>query len=184
MNEIIKNDIQGIIKEVIRILEVKEETDIIELKNLSNKTNHVSSIFQDEDSISIAILIYALSKTIERKFDAVEFNTVCLILSSAYDSLKNDDIHKYRKGIKSLFRLIARIDSKLKLYIGEIIKQAQIKRGGQIYKHGISLERTAEILGISQWELMNYIGHTKMSEFPLEGVNVRSRLDFTRRLFK
>ena len=55
MDKIIKKDILSIISKTIAILKIKEEKDIIELKELSNHTIHNASIFQDEDSVSIAI---------------------------------------------------------------------------------------------------------------------------------
>ncbi len=183
MNETVKNDILTIISRTIEILKVKEEKDLVELKNLSNHTIHNASIFQDEDSVSIAILIYSLSKIIERKSGELDFKPIISILNLSFKCLKKDDTYEYRKTIKEIFRMVSRIDSKLKLYIGEVIRQAQIKKGGQLYKHGISLARAAEILGVSQWELMNYIGHTKITDISTEGVSVKSRLEFTRRLF-
>ena len=57
-------------KHVLKILQetkkaVKEE-DVIELKRLSNKTIHSASIHQDTDSIMIAVILYSLSKILER----------------------------------------------------------------------------------------------------------------------
>ena len=147
MNKIIKEDILAIISKTIEILRKKEEKDIVELKELSNHTIHDSSIFQDTDSISIAILIYSLSKVIERQFGELDFKPILNLLNSAFNCLKKENTADYRKAIKGLFSLISRIDTKLKLYIEEVIKQAQVKKGSQIYRHGISIERTAEILG-------------------------------------
>lgn len=182
MNKIIKKDILSIISKTIEILKVKEEKDVIELKYLSNHTIHNASIFQDEDSVSIAILIYSLSKSIERKLGELNLKPILDLLSSSSNYLKKDNIDEYRKTIKKLFSLISKIDAKLKLYIEEVIKQAQIKKGSQLYRHGISLARAAEILGISQWELMNYIGHTKITDFESRS-DIESRLKFTRGLF-
>ncbi len=41
--------------------------DYIEVKNLSNRVIHSASINQDPDSISLAVVIYSLSKIIERE---------------------------------------------------------------------------------------------------------------------
>jgi hypothetical protein len=183
MNEIIKKDILSTISQTIEILKVKEERDIIELKQLSNHTIHNASIFQDEDSVSIAILIYSLSKVIEREFGKIEFEPILNILNSSYEYLKKDNFYGYRKTIKRLFNLISRVDTRLKLYIEEVVRQAQIKKGSQLYRHGISLARAAEILGISQWELMDYVGHTKITDATEEAIDIKSRLNFARRLF-
>ena len=41
--------------------------DYLEIKNLSNQVVHTSSVDQDPDVISVAVIIYALSKLVERE---------------------------------------------------------------------------------------------------------------------
>jgi len=185
MNEIIKKDILSILSSTIEILKVKEEKDIVEMKELSNHTIHNASIFQDEDSISVAILIYSLSKIIERKQGELNYTNITNMLKAAYNSLDKNDADDYRKRIKKLFNFISTVDTKLKLYIEEVINQALIKKGSKLYEHGISLARAAEVLGVSQWELMFYIGKTKISDaYEAELVSLKSRLNYARSLFK
>ena len=57
------------------------------------------------------------------------------------------------------------------------------KPGAHSFEHGISLGQTAQLLGISQWELMKYIGHTKITEGVTEKVSVRTRLKYVDELF-
>ncbi len=183
MNDTIKEDIIFILSAAIDILKVKEEKDTSELKELSNRTIHNASIFQDEDSVSIAILIYSLSKVIEREVDELNYDNILFFLEKAKDYLSKNRIDDYRKIIKRAFTVISGMDSRLKLYIEEVINQAQIKKGSKIYEHGISLARAAEILGVSQWELMFYIGKTKIIDKTKENVDVKDRLKFARGLF-
>jgi len=63
------------------ILEVLRETkealrrkDNIRIKNLSNEVIHNSSINQDPDVISVAVIIYSLSKLIERESYNLSFH--------------------------------------------------------------------------------------------------------------
>lgn len=182
MNEIIKKDILSILSEVISILKVKEDKDIIELRELSNKTVHNSSIFQDEDSISIAILVYSLSKVIERK-KQIDYKEIISFLNGAKISLLKNDLKEYKNSIKKTFDFIAKIDSRLKLYVEELIEKSRIKKGSRIYEHGISLARVAELLGISEWELMSYVGKTQMIDVEKEKFDAKSRLKFTRKMF-
>lgn len=185
MNEIVKKDILLILSDIIKILTVKEEKDITEIKELSNHTIHNASIFQDEDSVSIAILIYSLSKIIERKQGELNYNNLLNLLKTASKHLTSDDINNYRKIINKMFKFISSVDSKLKLYIEEVINQAQIKKGSKLYEHGISMARAASILGISQWELMSYIGKTNITEIALEEpIDIKTRLKFARGLFE
>jgi len=58
------------IKHVLDVLKEVEKAiiseDIIKLKDLSNQTIHTASISQDTDNILVAVLIYSISKVIER----------------------------------------------------------------------------------------------------------------------
>ena len=183
MNEVVKKDIIHVLSDSMEILRVAEERDVADLRELSNHTMHNASIFQDEDSISIAILIYSLSKVIERKEGKLQYSNLVKLIGAAKVALEGNNIDSYRRNIRKLFDFISSVDSKLKLYVEKVINQAEIKKGGKLYAHGISLARASEILGISQWELMFYIGKTKLTDFT-GGVSVKQRLNYARSLFK
>src|SRR3989344_8060948 len=44
-----------------------EEGDSAKLKSLSNQTTHTAALTQDPDNIAVAVIIYSLSKIIERE---------------------------------------------------------------------------------------------------------------------
>ncbi len=183
MHDIIKKDILAVLAGLLEILKVKEDGDIAQIKELSNHVIHNASVFQDEDSISIAILIYSLSKIIERKQKDLDYAGVIGMLNSCISSLKNNQDDMFRKSIKNMFSFIRSADEKLKMYIHEVINQAQIKKGCKLCEHGISVARASEVLGISQWELMRYLGKTTLIEQFSEPVDVSKRLAVARSLF-
>ena len=74
--------------------------------------------------------------------------------------------------------------SHVKQYIDEFINQAEIKKGTKIYDHGVSLGQAANILGISQWELMNYVGKTRFGEPIYDRPDTIDKIKFTRGLFE
>jgi len=111
------------------------------------------------------------------------YNALLKLIRKARNNLEQNEIDGYRMVIRDLFDFISSLDTKLKLYIEKVINQAQIKKGSKLYAHGISLARAAEILGISQWELMFYIGKTRMADVG-GGVGVKQRLNYARGLFK
>jgi len=183
MDEVVKKDILNVLSDAVGILKVEEEKDFSELRELSNHTIHNASVFQDEDSVSIAILIYSLAKVIERREGSMNYKAILKLIIDAKKNLEQNRIDAYRKLIRKLFDFISSLDSKLKLYIEEVINQAEIKKGSKLYAHGISMARAASILGISQWELMFYVGKTKLTDVK-GGVGVRERLNYARGLFK
>ena len=183
MNDIIKRDILAVLEDLAKILKSKEGTDVAQIKSLSNHIIHNSSVFQDEDSISVAILIYSLSKIIERRQNNLNFDKILSMLNSGISNLKNNQDENFRKSIKNLFDFVRAIDKKLKLYINEVINQAQIKKGCKLCEHGISVARASQVLGISRWELMHYLGKTTLIDEFSEPVNASIRLKFARSLF-
>jgi predicted transcriptional regulator len=52
----------------------------------------------------------------------------------------------------------------MKPYIQEVLRKASINKASKIYEHGISLGQTAQLLGITQWELSEYSGQTNVSD--------------------
>ena len=184
MHDIIKKDILAVLTDLAEILKQKEESDITQIKELSNHVVHNASVFQDEDSVSVAILIYALSKIIERKQRDIDYNKILGMLNSCISNLKNDNDDMFRKSIKSMFSFVRAMDEKIKMYIHEVINQAQIKKGCKLCEHGISVARDAEVLGISQWEIMHYMGKTTLIDQFSEPVNISKRMKFARSLFQ
>ena len=184
MDERVRLDALGIIDRVIGILKSKDGKDTQELKDISNHTIHNASVFQDECSVSIAVLIYALSKVIDRyKEGSLEYKLLLELFESEKKNLQNGDEQSFNGTMKKLFSEISKIDSKINLYVQEVISQAQIKKGSKLCEHGLSCAKASEVLGISQWDLMHYLGKTNLTEENINAIDLKSRLKFAKRLF-
>jgi len=188
MIESVKNDILNVIKE--SLVAIKEE-NVLKLRSLSDQTIHSSSIFQDENTISIAIVSYSLSKVFERKRykmynDWKIFYETCVNnLNKAKESLEKNNINDYKTFIKNILNVIEKLSSNLKKYVKEVIEKAEIVKGSRLYEHGISIGRTAELLGISKWELMDYAGKTGIADVEeSKSLPIDNRLKFARSLFQ
>ncbi len=182
MNKSVKEEVLKVLRETIKTL---QKRDYVALRDISNHIIKTASIFQDPDSIQIAVITFSLYKIITRSEGSEEqiAKKVINILLKSHHYLKDNEEGKYQANIKRLFKTISEMDGKLKLYIEEVIDQAQIKKGTNLYAQGISMARTSQILGVSQWELMSYIGKTKIIEKEKEFMDVINRLDFARSLF-
>ena len=174
----VKYDIIAVLNKVIYKLQHKDLQNVTEL---SNEIIHCASIFQDELSISIAVISYALFKILERDNHIEPEFITHLIRARHY--LEKNNIVKFSKEIKRLSSKITQKDKEMNLYIRHVFNEAEIKKGSKIYEHGISLAQTAKLLNISQWELMKYIGKTKTVDKIAEKISAKERLFFTRRLF-
>jgi len=178
MEDVVRQDIISMLEAAAPAI---SKLDSIKLREISDHTLHNASIYQDKDSITIAVVMYALSKIVERStIPAPEIKTK---LEQARDHLENKDIENYEGTVKEIVDMISNIDRKMNLYVQRVINEAEIKKGSRLYEHGISLAQTAELLGISHWELMKYIGNTKIADKFEDEIEVMDRLNHTRRLF-
>ncbi|MEM4239847.1 MAG: hypothetical protein QXM31_02275 [Candidatus Woesearchaeota archaeon] len=181
MRDIVRKDILDVLDDALKSLQAEDHHALLDL---SNHVIHDASIFQDDDSVSFAVIIYAISKIvhrcIEEKVPMPKFDSQ---LGEAKDALELGKEDVYRTVIRRIFEEVRKLDEKVGLYVTEVINQARIKKAGKMTEHGISLARTAEILGISQWELQDYFGKTQIPEHEL-GVPARHRLNTARRWFK
>ncbi|MFH0978102.1 MAG: hypothetical protein V1837_02250 [Candidatus Woesearchaeota archaeon] len=176
----VKTDILAVLNQAAEDI---SKRDLAALSSLSNHTIHNASIFQDEDSVTVAVVVYALSKVLAREHMSIDEDIISK-LEKASDFLSEDNLRKYKDCMHDITKLISGVDDKLKLYIEEVIRQAQIRKGSKIYEHGISLARASEMLGISQWELMGYVGNTQFVDRTEKLRRERARLAFARRLFR
>jgi len=86
--------------------------------------------------------------------------------------------------VKHLIKALAKHDARFEMFIEDVIEQANVKKGSKLYEHGISIGRAAEILGISEWELMEYIGKTTIADFKKEKIDILERMEFAGSLFQ
>ncbi|MEK6800398.1 MAG: hypothetical protein AABY05_00540 [Nanoarchaeota archaeon] len=140
------------------------EKNSTKLRDLSDNTIHMSCSHQDAESITIVILAYVLSKIVEREDysrfknweNFVEKFNYLLNLASKSIKLRNEKT--FREGIEKAIETLKNISKDETSYIQDLIKKACINKASKIYEHGISLQQTAKLLGISQWELSDYVG--------------------------
>src|SRR4030043_2040370 len=111
-----KKHILNILKKV-KIAFKKE--DYVEIKNLSNNVIHGCSIDQDPDCISVAIVIYSLSKLIERESYKTEkqwpkfFKEYLKKINNTIPALEKDDIESFRNEIMQIRELIQNLSGNL-----------------------------------------------------------------------
>ncbi|MFZ5955502.1 MAG: hypothetical protein ACOYT4_03680 [Nanoarchaeota archaeon] len=159
---------------VLRILKETEQAikqnDSYKLNNLSNQTIHSATISQDTDNIIVAVLVYALSKIIEREnYKSMEgwdkfYLDLLKNLDLSIKYLEKKNLDDFRDRIGEIRNSINNISSDLREYIKDVFRKAEINKAFKIYEHGLSFAQTAELLGISLWDLSSYIGQTNISE--------------------
>ena len=178
MNKTVRNDIISLLQNSLTAI---KNGDSFRLKELSNTNIHNASIFQDEDSLSISVVIYALSKIIDH---TPKKKAILSHLQKALTALQANNDNRYRQTMKALIKAVRVEDYRLKKFVSSVIDQAQLKKGCALCEHGLSVEHAANIFGISRWELMQYLGKTQASEQSSERIPTEQRLSLARSLFR
>ncbi len=178
MNPIVKKDILNVFHEAIEII---KKGELFKLRELSDHVIHNASVFQDKDSITVAVTIYALSKIYKYSKDIDKF--LLPHLNNATRFLEQGEINRYEDEMKHIIKDISERDDKTSFYVEEVLERAQIKKASRIFEHGISMGQVADALGVSIWDLMDYVGKTKIIDNFQYKTNVSKKLKFTRGLF-
>ncbi len=159
---------------VLRILrEAKrfvEEDKANELKILSNQTVHSATISQDADDVVVAVLIYSLGKVMERdhyrKMEGWDefYDAVVKNLGLAARKLEGGDVDGARRNLGVIRNSLNKIEGDLGRYIKDVFRKAEINKAFKLYEHGLSSAQTAEMLGVSLWDLSSYIGQSSIGD--------------------
>jgi hypothetical protein len=163
-------EVRNILRILIETKKAFERDDPFELKNLSNQTIHSATISQDGDNVIVAVLVYSLGKILERSnyrnmkgWEAFYKETI-KNLDVAIHSLEKNDIENCRVSLGKIRNFLNKIDGDLGQYIKDVFRKAEINKAFKLYEHGLSLEQTAEILGVNLWDLSTYVGQSTISE--------------------
>jgi len=180
------------ILEILRkVLDALEKKDYIKIKNLSNQFVHHSSIHQDADVISIAVIIYSLSKMIEREDYKKEknwkqfYSNYLATIKRMVKALEKNNDHAFHIEIEANRGLLSKLSGNLRDNMHDVLNRAKINKASKIYEHGISMGKTAKILGITLWELAEYSGRSKSGNINL-GVTMelKDRIKLAEEIFK
>jgi predicted DNA-binding protein YlxM (UPF0122 family) len=176
MNPLVKKDILNVLQQAVEII---KQGELFKLRELSDHVIHNAAVFQDKDSITVAVTIYSLSKIYKTEVDQF----VLPHLGKAITFLEQGNLNEYESEMKLIIQDISHKDSKTKFYVQEVLERAQIKKASKMFEHGISLGQVADALGISMWEIMDYVGKTRIVDQFEHKTNVHDKLNFTRSLF-
>lgn len=181
---------------ILKILEGTKNSiqkgDSTTIKNLSNQTTNTAALTHDPDNIVIAVIVYSISKILEREnykklpgWDAF-YNTIFKCINDTIVSIKNNDEAKIKDNLNCLRNSIIKISGSFKKNIQDIFRKASINKASRIYEHGISMGKTANLLGITKFELANYVGQKEeISERPIiKNIDVKSRINLAMEMFR
>jgi hypothetical protein len=184
-------------QEVGNILRIFQETkkaveqgDSVQIKLLSNQTNNTASLTGDPDNIAVAVIVYSLSKIIEREnYKSLPgwknfYNLYMKSIDGIILALKKNDEATAGKYLESIRIGIDKISGRLKEYIQDVFRNASINKASKLYEHGISMERTSKLLGVTMFELASYAGQRTNDFAKTMTLDVRQRIKVAEDMFR
>ena len=184
---VVKKDTLDVLKTSLKAI---RENNLLLLREQSFRTVHNSSIYQDEYSISISVLIYAVFKVLEKnKFKQYKkwanFKKILMVeIRQSISYLAKDEMKKYGASLKKIISTLTKLDKDVGLYIDDVMKSTKIKKASNMHSHGLSVGRAAELLGVSKWDLLPYVGQTRTYDTKNNiSKSVKDRLIFARGVF-
>lgn len=182
---------ENILRILKETLEAINSEDSFKIKQLSDQTINTASMTQDVDNVSVAVIVYSLGKIMEReryqKYPEWDkfLKFIKDYLKDSINYLKEKDEERTRNSLENIRRIIGKLSGKLRKYIKEVFRRAQISKASRIYEHGISMERTAKLLGITSYELAEYAGQTGISDVAnSKTMSVKERINLIKEFFK
>ena len=137
------------------------------------------------------VIIYSLSKIVERQdYRSLPgwsnfYKKINLFLEDSIGDVERKDYPGFRDNIKKMRASIESLSGKLKKYIKELFRNSEINKASRIHEHGISMEQTAKLLGITLYELADYVGKTGIADVPENlTMNVKSRIKLVEEIFE
>jgi len=108
-----------------------------------------------------------------------------LCIDEIIAALKKKDDAAARVFLARIRKAISRVSGKLKENIVDVFRKASINKASKIYEHGISMETTAKLLGITMYELADYAGANKEITDTPEGktISEKERIKLVERMF-
>lgn len=184
-------EVSHVIEVLTRARYALEQEDTKKLRDLSDRTIHSASVYQHTDYILVATIIYTLSKIVERKdkINIKNWNKFIKEVSNLLElATKSIQRNKHRQFIKFLGKTKYYIENSsqdIKPYIEELLRKASINKASKIYEHGISLAKTTKLLGVTPWELSEYIGEKEDRNLKLnKTIDAKTRAQMAMEFFQ
>ena len=165
-----KEEIDHIIHVLEESLEALKSNNSLKLEHLSNQTIHSTTIYQHTDLITLAVLVYSLNKLVTRKnlYTEKEWNKflekISIEIHRAINALKHKNPKEFANIIERIKNLLMKISPDIRPAVEGILKNACVKKACKIYEHGVSLEQTAKLFGITLWDLLEYTGQKDIAD--------------------
>ncbi len=156
---------------MIKIKNAFQNLDTIKLREIANQAMEEAVLRNDKLLASVAIFSYSLSKILtkvhfRKREDWGKFKKVMSRELSMLVGLTKTRKDIYRIIENKLIKLVEEIDKEAGNYTRNLVYKARVKMASTAYALGVSIGTAVELTGADKFELLRYIGVTKIHDRP------------------
>ncbi len=181
---------QHLIELLTKTKEALEKQDASKIRELSDQTIHSASVYQHTDFVLVAVITYAISKILERKDklpikDWQKFvRDINSMINLAISSIQRNKQKLFVITLERMKHYLQNSSEIMRPIIQEVLRKASINKASKIYEHGISMAKTTKILGVTPWELTEYVGEKENVHMNLnKTIDIKDRVRITMEFF-
>lgn len=176
------------VKQLIKLRAALERRDIVQLKFLAGQFAAMALEKEDPHCVDLTVLAYSTAKFLEKPYivDTPEWKVFIKhaldVLAEAQASPAKATLEDYHEKVSSLIGEVEALHRSLGKFVTNVVDKARIKAATQMYAHGASLSRAAEMAKTNKREVAAYIGTTHLPE-KYRTISVRRRLELAEQYF-
>jgi len=182
MDNSIKKELSYDLDRTIKILELREEKDAEEFKILSDHVIEDLASHKNLDVVSIAVLIYSIYKVVNQ-LNVQDYTELIKQLKQARDYLQKGNLGNYNRILKNVYSLIRKTNTKVNEHLQDVMLAARIKKGTNLVLRGLSIGQAAGLMGLSNWDLQQYVGRTPILDERYESLPAKERMITALKIF-
>ncbi len=140
-----------------------------------------------EELYHLAVYSYVLSKILSKpKFMGRMYldkrSEIKLLLYQLVSHAQKNRKKEFSSTLALLEKTILDVEVPDARYITTMVEKGKLKTAANLYAHGLSLSRAAEMTGVEKQEIMDYAGKTRMFERIEDKVNLAQRIKMASRM--
>ncbi len=156
---------------MIKIKNAFQELNSIKLREIANQAIEEAVLKSDKLLASVAVFAYALSKVLtkvhfRKRENWGRFKKRLSAQLSMFVGLTKTRKDVYGILENKLIKLVEEIDKEAGNYTRNLMYKAKVKMASTAYALGVSAGTAADLTGADKFELLRYIGITKIHDRP------------------
>ncbi|MBI2445160.1 hypothetical protein HYV43_02105 [Candidatus Micrarchaeota archaeon] len=165
-----------------RLLDAVRKKDMEAVKEIGSDAARDALVHENEELLETSLVAYSLYKLsqkhyIRRSREWAEF--VKQVEEELFECTEDGDAPR---TVHRLMERVHELSQKFGRFAQSTVEKGRLKAAAQMYAHGASLAKAAQLSGAPLSEAASYIGGTKIAE-KYETISIPKRLDRTRGLF-